>query len=719
MFASEAMNIKEAMTTIARHYIGMNPARPPAFKAFNRSGILRGSDYRYTADFNKIFPDASPGSIIYAWARIWAGEAHEIRFDVDCHCPVTVYVNGEKFFRSSEVDERFPNTRTRVIMPLSTGWNYIVVKFKKTKCAFGGVFGTWLGKLPYYFLLPDPERGGQEGWLYTEPLTAELPGIPGGNTMPDDFAVRWFPEADWLPGENTHAQLQRMYGKNRGTAAIGWTRAFFTAPSPEDAYSIRGNARAPLTIRINDGLVCAIIDKPGDFDMKLSVPFGLHDIFVYSECDGSEWGYDIALFNNDKQVDFMLPVASLAKDAWIYLGPLDAKKPVDWKAIASLPRLSTGADGQPVYWRFDKPGTWLRIYNDAATYGNWTYPIGVILYGLLKAGHKLNLPEISQYAVSHMQQCCDLYEYTLWDREQYGGATGVLHLMASMDSLDDCGSAGSAMLEIARASGLENYRKFADHIADFIKNRQTRLPDGTFYRKDQMHDFCDNTMWADDLYMSGPFLCRYYQLTNDRRYLEDAVFQFLSFRKYLYIPHLDLMSHVYDFNRRHATGIPWGRGNGWALFSLAELLKVLPGDHPKRSELLAFFNEFSSGILAWQDGTGMWHQVLDEHDSYRETSCTAMFIYAFCRGARHGWYKTPAPYIEAALRGWRAMMRTSVDAAGNVHGVCVGSNFSFQSFYYKNDLPWKKNDTHGIGIVLLAGTEILNLQEHFQKIPWQ
>jgi rhamnogalacturonyl hydrolase YesR len=30
-----------------------------------------------------------------------------------------------------------------------------------------------------------------------------------------------------------------------------------------------------------------------------------------------------------------------------------------------------------------------------------------------------------------------------------------------------------------------------------------------------MHIFHENTMWADDLYMSTPFLCRYYQLTGD------------------------------------------------------------------------------------------------------------------------------------------------------------------------------------------------------------
>lgn len=40
-----------------------------------------------------------------------------------------------------------------------------------------------------------------------------------------------------------------------------------------------------------------------------------------------------------------------------------------------------------------------------------------------------------------------------------------------------------------------------------------------------------------------------------------------------------------------------------------------------------------------------------------------------------------------------------------VHGVCQGSRYSFTPEYYKNELGAVTNDTHGIGIVLLAGIE--------------
>ncbi|WP_217620905.1 glycoside hydrolase family 88 protein, partial [Bacillus sp. GbtcB13] len=80
------------------------------------------------------------------------------------------------------------------------------------------------------------------------------------------------------------------------------------------------------------------------------------------------------------------------------------------------------------------------------------------------------------------------------------------------------------------------------------------------------------------------------------------------------------------------TNIPWGRGNGWVLFSLSELLAVLPTEHPDRKELIRLFRTLCGGILQCQGDSGLWHQVLTDPESYEETSCTAMFVYALSRG---------------------------------------------------------------------------------------
>ena len=144
-------------------------------------------------------------------------------------------------------------------------------------------------------------------------------------------------------------------------------------------------------------------------------------------------------------------------------------------------------------------------------------------------------------------------------------------------------------------------------------------------------------------------MCRYAGITGISEALDEAAKQFLLFRKYLYMPEERIMSHVFDFKYGMPTGIPWGRGNGWTLFSLTEVLEALPAAHEARPELVDFFNELCRGYADLQAESGLWHQVLNDPDAYQEASCTAMFAYSFARGVRFGWLKEPQRFIEAAL----------------------------------------------------------------------
>ncbi|MNJ37505.1 Unsaturated rhamnogalacturonyl hydrolase YteR [compost metagenome] len=170
------------------------------------------------------------------------------------------------------------------------------------------------------------------------------------------------------------------------------------------------------------------------------------------------------------------------------------------------------------------------------------------------------------------------------------------------------------------------------------------------------------------------------------------------------------MHHVFDDKFGKPNGVPWGRGNGWVIFSLTELLTIMPLEHKLRPKLLEFYRELSEGYRKLQSANGMWHQVLTDVESYAEASCTAMFIYAFAHGVRHGWLEEPDLFLEASVKGWEGLTETCIDKQGNVYGVCRGSGYSFNKLYYKEELDWQLNDTHGIGIVLLAGIEIAQLE---------
>ena len=61
--------IETVLEVIANRYMGANPRYDYVARPFFPKAIIRNSDYRYEADFEKIFPDAPNGSYAYAWGK--------------------------------------------------------------------------------------------------------------------------------------------------------------------------------------------------------------------------------------------------------------------------------------------------------------------------------------------------------------------------------------------------------------------------------------------------------------------------------------------------------------------------------------------------------------------------------------------------------------------------------------------------------------------------
>ena len=700
--AYEGTDPQAIISSLAYRYMGQNLKHGLYYRAYTNNGIVRTTDYRYLVDFNKIFPDSKDKECVWAFTKFYSAGKSSFGWDINCFGPMVVYVNGEVAYKSDIFKERYSETSTRVFMDVEEGWNDIRIQFKKTKAGFGGQFGTWIGKWDMYTLMPTKERDGQEGFVFTELVPDDyVPEFEIGMSE-KDFDKKLYPVINWSDDEMKKGQLTRMFGTPNGQYAVGYTKVFADDIN-NTTHKFTLDTKGETVVYINKKEVFKTKGGKETFDATL--PLGTYDIFVKCICNGSDWGYtlecDTVEFESAARVKG-------TDDVWMYIGTFvnDFEFPFD-----------TASDmlhivGEPAtYWRLDAPDTFVRPYNENTLFGRWNYPLGVTMYGLLHTAIAIGSEDIKNYIKDHVQLCIDTLEYALWDKEQYGGATSIHNLLTSIDSLDDCGSFASMMLEVNKYLGLRDVKKVADYVGDYIYNHQSRLEDGTFFRKEMMHHFHNMTMWADDLYMSVPFLVRYSQFTGDQKYLDDAANQFFGFKKRLFMPEEKIMSHVYDFKYDSKTNVPWGRGNGWVVFSMTELLEVLPEDHPKRNDLIEFLNTLCEGYLALQDDEGMWHQVLNDHESYPETSCTSMFIYAFSRGIRFGWLKNPEKYVKAIYKAWKGISKTSVDSNGNVYGVCRGSEFSFIADYYKYELGWNLNDTHGTGIVMLAGIEVIRLNK--------
>jgi rhamnogalacturonyl hydrolase YesR len=234
-------------------------------------------------------------------------------------------------------------------------------------------------------------------------------------------------------------------------------------------------------------------------------------------------------------------------------------------------------------------------------------------------------------------------------------------------------------------------------IADWIVNRQARMPDGTLWRPKQT-----DTVWPDDLYMGGVFLVRYGLYTHDAKYIDDAARNILQ-QAALEQDRDGLWFHGYFADTKKHAPFKWARGNGWVTVALVETLSAMAESDPLRPQLLAILHKQIDGLRPLQAPSGMWRQVLDKPQLWEETSATAMFAYGIARAVHRGWL--PASDMAMARHAF-AGVTTNVTADGAVEGTCAGTNIGLTLDFYINR-PRPDDDLHGRGPTLLAGTEIL------------
>ncbi len=191
--------------------------------------------------------------------------------------------------------------------------------------------------------------------------------------------------------------------------------------------------------------------------------------------------------------------------------------------------------------------------------------------------------------------------------------------------------------------------------------------------------------WIDDMYMVGMLQIQAYRATRDLKYADRAALQLTAYIKKLQQPN-GLFFHGPEFHYH------WGRGNGWVAASMAEVLKSLPSDHPRRAELMEGYKKMMAALLKFQSDNGMWRQLIDYEYSWAESSCTAMFGYAMTVGVNRGWLDR-ASYHAAVEKAWRALC-AHVDRKGNVREICVGTGQMDDIEFYLNR-PRTLGDFHG------------------------
>jgi rhamnogalacturonyl hydrolase YesR/alpha-L-fucosidase len=331
----------------------------------------------------------------------------------------------------------------------------------------------------------------------------------------------------------------------------------------------------------------------------------------------------------------------------------------------------------------------------------YSYPMGVVYSGMLFANEVTDDPKYSEFVRKRFQLFADhLPALASWPEDQL--PRNPLRNMLAPGNLDACGAMGAAMARAKRMNIGPNLDSVLDRFANYVTKKQQRLDDGTFCRPRPFKQ----SIWLDDAYMSVPLLAQLGKISGERKYFDDAATQIRGFHKHLFDPRVGLFTHAgHMANPDNHPQYYWGRANGWFMLATVELLDLIPEDHSDRATVINILKAHARGIATAQSGSGLWHQMLDRPDSYLETSCSAMFIYALAKAAQRGWLDASA-YGPVAQAGWNGVT-TRIDAEGHIEGTCIGTSYANDYIYYYQRPA--TDDVHGYGPVLLAGAQMIKL----------
>lgn len=252
---------------------------------------------------------------------------------------------------------------------------------------------------------------------------------------------------------------------------------------------------------------------------------------------------------------------------------------------------------------------------------------------------------------------------------------------------------------------VEFYKKYKQ--PEMIKSTVERLdliinnpPDSSMsYRNKQ------SWTWCDALFMAPPVYLEIAQVSNDPSYAEFMHHQFMKSYHHLYDKEEKLFYRDDSyFDKREANGekIFWGRGNGWVVAGLANILQLLPEDDPRSPFYAGLFKEMLQRLVELQDSNGYWHASLLDPASYPapETSATSLIVYALAYGINNDLLEKEL-YMKPLQKAWEHLLSV-IDEEGKLGWVQpIGAD--------PKSVTKEMTAVYGVGAFLMAAAEMHNL----------
>ena len=263
-------------------------------------------------------------------------------------------------------------------------------------------------------------------------------------------------------------------------------------------------------------------------------------------------------------------------------------------------------------------------------------------------------------------------------------ADGRTCMLGSSSNVTDPIAAGPGIMKCYELTGLQKYKDAADRLYQYCKTEAPRNAEGTVYHLNNRRE-----LWSDSIYMLPPFLAAY----GDH---DDCMKQLRGYRNVLWNKDKNLYAHRWSDDRNAFVNPKcWGGGNGWAMASFAIVYELLPDNLPDyKKEVSSYLQELTEGLMPHLRADGLFHDIVDEPDSFVETNLSQMAAFGIYKGIRLGALETG--YLSQANK-MRAAATSKIDKYGYVQDACgsphfksPGTSTEAQAFYLMMEAEYGK-----------------------------
>jgi unsaturated rhamnogalacturonyl hydrolase len=214
-------------------------------------------------------------------------------------------------------------------------------------------------------------------------------------------------------------------------------------------------------------------------------------------------------------------------------------------------------------------------------------------------------------------------------------------------------------------------------------------------------------VFVDCLHFDPPFLCSLGALVERESYWRAGLLQARGYVELLQGPS-GLFDHFVLEDMGGSFGPGWGRGQGWALLGLLDVLEASGGvglsgeDSLVVDELRDATSRLVAAMVSSQREDGHWYSVVDRPESSDEFSTAAFMAFGLARALRMG-LVTGSAVADCAGRAREAVLR-SITTDGRLDKVSAAVMASTEASHYRHVptgflVPW------GQGPAVLALSE--------------